>query len=148
MLHLQTGEIYLALVGQKQGHEHTETQKEAWYAAVSHSMPRLTWERAGAEPRETPPPPISLPLSLCFIPLGLCPDLILPNPSVCLFVSLSASRKKGIRQRINMDMRGWCNDCSCNTLKQLPLDYLLNSYCSKSTYLSTRCYISSIRVGY
>lgn len=102
VLHLQTGEIYLALAGQKQGHEHTETQKEAWYAAVSHSKPRLTWERAGAVPRETPPPLLSR--TLCFIPLGLYPDLILPKP---LFLSLCLSRKKGIRRWIKLDMRRW-----------------------------------------
>lgn len=56
VLHLQTGEIYLALAGQKQGREHTETQKEAWYAVVSHSVPQLTWEKTGAVPRETPSP--------------------------------------------------------------------------------------------
>ena len=42
VLHLQTAEIYLALAGQKQGREHTKTQKEARYAAVSHLMSPLT----------------------------------------------------------------------------------------------------------
>lgn len=83
------------MAGQKQGHEHTETQKEAWYAAVSHSVCLADVGEGWCSAQGNPHP------SLCFIPLSLCSDLILPSPSLCLFVCLSVVRKMGIRRRLN-----------------------------------------------